>query len=143
MNILILGAGLMQKPAIMASKSMGYTTVVIDADEKVIKERAEKIRYDPMTGRIICLDSEEYNALSEDQKSRLVKRESLIIVWSNLLYNSFNVHPIKYPVIGTISDINKITKEDLYTCYNTFYNANNMILIISGNLISFELSLVT
>lgn len=36
MNILILGAGLMQKPAILASKSMGYATVVIDADEKAV-----------------------------------------------------------------------------------------------------------
>ena len=35
-NCLILGAGLMQKPAILASKSLGLTTVVIDADDKAV-----------------------------------------------------------------------------------------------------------
>lgn len=35
-NCLILGAGLMQKPAILASKALGLTTVVIDADDKAL-----------------------------------------------------------------------------------------------------------
>ncbi len=35
-NCLILGAGLMQKPAILASKELGYNTVVIDADVKAV-----------------------------------------------------------------------------------------------------------
>ena len=30
-------------------------------------------------------------------------------------------------------DINKITKEILFTCYNTFYHPNNMFLVITGN----------
>ncbi len=36
MNILILGAGLMQKPAILSAKQLGYTTCVIDADDKAV-----------------------------------------------------------------------------------------------------------
>ena len=36
MNVLILGAGLMQKPAILSAKELGYKTVVIDADEKAV-----------------------------------------------------------------------------------------------------------
>ena len=36
MNILILGAGLMQKPAILSSKELGYTVNVIDADDKAV-----------------------------------------------------------------------------------------------------------
>lgn len=36
-------------------------------------------------------------------------------------------------IAGTIEEINKITKEDLYKTYNTFYQPSNMILIISGN----------
>ena len=34
-------------------------------------------------------------------------------------FMEFKTHPIKYPVGGTIPDIIKITKEDLYNCYNT------------------------
>ena len=34
MNILILGAGLMQKPAILSAKELGYKVCVVDADDK-------------------------------------------------------------------------------------------------------------
>ena len=36
MNILILGAGLMQKPAILSAKEAGFTVNVIDADSKAV-----------------------------------------------------------------------------------------------------------
>ena len=36
MNILILGAGLMQKPAILSARELGYRVCVIDADEKAV-----------------------------------------------------------------------------------------------------------
>ena len=35
-NILILGAGLMQKPAILSAKELGYKVCVVDADEKAV-----------------------------------------------------------------------------------------------------------
>ena len=35
-NILILGAGLMQKPAILSAKELGYNTIVIDADKNAV-----------------------------------------------------------------------------------------------------------
>lgn len=54
-------------------------------------------------------------------------------MYERLLYNSFINHPIKYPIAGTVEEINKITKEDLYMCYNTFYNPANMFLTIVGN----------
>jgi len=34
---------------------------------------------------------------------------------------------------GSVKEINKITKEDLYLCYNNFYSPNNMFIIIAGN----------
>ena len=36
MNILILGAGLMQKPAILSAKEAGFKVNVIDADDKAV-----------------------------------------------------------------------------------------------------------
>ena len=36
MNILVLGAGLMQKPAILSAKEAGFTVHVIDADDKAV-----------------------------------------------------------------------------------------------------------
>lgn len=55
------------------------------------------------------------------------------IIYERTIYNLFNNHPIKYPVGGTVSDIMKITKEELYNCYKTFYNPKNMFIIITGN----------
>ena len=39
----------------------------------------------------------------------------------------------KIDIAGTIEEINKITKEDLYKCYRNFYVPNNMFLLIVGN----------
>ena len=36
MNCLILGAGLMQKPAILCAKELGYNVCVVDADDKAV-----------------------------------------------------------------------------------------------------------
>lgn len=44
----------------------------------------------------------------------------------------------KYLISGSREDIKKITKENLYDCYNTFYNPNNMFIIITGNVNPYE-----
>lgn len=53
-------------------------------------------------------------------------------LYEGLLKNLFNKHPNRYPIIGSIKSVNSITKEDLYTCYNTFYHPSNMFLVITG-----------
>lgn len=55
------------------------------------------------------------------------------IIFERTVYNLFKNHPVKYPIGGTIPDVVKITKEDLYNCYNTFYHPKNMFLVITGN----------
>ena len=55
------------------------------------------------------------------------------VLYEKALYNSFIKHPIKIPVIGDIENVKSITKEDLYECYNTFYNPSNMFIVITGN----------
>jgi predicted Zn-dependent peptidase len=41
-------------------------------------------------------------------------------------------HPVKIDIAGTIESISKITKETLYSCYETFYHPSNMIVFIVG-----------
>lgn len=50
-----------------------------------------------------------------------------------LRQNIYHVSPRRIDIGGSIEEINKITKEDLYTCYNNFYVPNNMFLLIVGN----------
>ncbi len=45
----------------------------------------------------------------------------------------FKNHPIRNDIAGYIDTIEKITKEQLYQCYNTFYQPSNMGLVIGGN----------
>lgn len=46
--------------------------------------------------------------------------------------NCFSNHPLCDTVLGKIKDIHSITKEDLYDCYNTFYQPSNMFVVITG-----------
>ncbi len=47
--------------------------------------------------------------------------------------NIYHIHPRRVDIGGTIEEINKIEKEDLYTCYKNFYSPNNMFILIVGN----------
>lgn len=42
--------------------------------------------------------------------------------------------PLNVDIAGTVESISKITAEDLYTAYNTFYQPGNMQLNIVGNM---------
>lgn len=54
-------------------------------------------------------------------------------MYQTLTYNVLDKSYYKYDIAGTKEDIDKITKEDLYECYNTFYNPSNMSLTIAGD----------
>ena len=43
-------------------------------------------------------------------------------------------HPVRVDIAGSVESIYKITKEELYKCYNTFYNPGNMALFVIGDL---------
>ncbi|MBQ5398934.1 MAG: insulinase family protein [Ruminococcus sp.] len=55
-------------------------------------------------------------------------------VMFNMLENMYHSHPVKLDIAGTVESIAKITPELLYDCYNTFYNLNNMVLAVAGDL---------
>ncbi|WP_047984820.1 EF-P 5-aminopentanol modification-associated protein YfmH [Ornithinibacillus californiensis] len=45
----------------------------------------------------------------------------------------FKKTPVNIDIAGTIDSISEITKDDLYTCYHTFYHPENMTFFIAGN----------
>ena len=51
----------------------------------------------------------------------------------NLLKALYHSHPVRIDIAGTVESIAEITAETLYDCYNNFYNLNNMVLAIAGN----------
>lgn len=68
-----------------------------------------------------------------EQEIKMYDDSPFYKLYDGVVYNAFVNHPIKYPIAGTVESINKITKEDLYTCYNTFYHPSNMFLVVTGN----------
>lgn len=44
----------------------------------------------------------------------------------------------RYLISGEKEDIKKITVYDIMNCYNTFYNPNNMFIVITGNVNPYE-----
>jgi len=68
-----------------------------------------------------------------EQEIKMYDDDPFYKMYDGIIYNSFIKHPIKYPIAGTVDDVNSTTKEDLYNCYNTFYHPANMFLVITGN----------
>lgn len=55
-------------------------------------------------------------------------------VFFNALSAMFKNNPVKIDIAGTTQSIAKIDKDVLYKCYNTFYNPNNMTLVLVGDI---------
>ncbi len=79
-----------------------------------------------------------YFTLENVEKEKGIIKQELLMTKDNpykmfyirVLSNLFVNIPYGRSVLGDNSDIDSITKEDLYLCYNTFYNPSNMCLII-------------
>ena len=54
-------------------------------------------------------------------------------VFFNMLRGMYFNHPVRIEIAGTVESIAEIDADLLYRCYNTFYNLNNMVLSIAGN----------
>jgi len=67
------------------------------------------------------------------QEIKMYQDDPDTMMYEKIISNCFIKHPMKYPIIGTINSINKITKEELYKCYNTFYHPSNMFAVVTGN----------
>ena len=55
-------------------------------------------------------------------------------VFFGLLGSLYHKHPVKSDIAGTAQSISQITPELLYKCYNSFYNLNNMVLCVAGDI---------
>ncbi|MBP5579452.1 MAG: insulinase family protein [Ruminococcus sp.] len=55
-------------------------------------------------------------------------------VFFNMLRAMYHAHPVKIDIAGTVESIAKIDANLLYKCYDTFYNLNNMVLSVAGNI---------
>lgn len=67
------------------------------------------------------------------QEIKMYDDDPISKVFLNALQCMYNICPVRIDVAGTVESINKITKDILYNCYNTFYHPSNMVLAVCGN----------
>ena len=67
------------------------------------------------------------------QEIKMYDDDPISKVFLNSLQCMYNSCPVRIDVAGTEESINKITKDTLNSCYNTFYHPSNMILAVCGN----------
>ena len=60
-------------------------------------------------------------------------------VYINAMECLYKNNPVRIDIAGTVEEINKIDKDTLYTCYNTFYTPSNMLMVVSGDFVPEEL----
>jgi zinc protease len=92
------------------------------------------------------LDSDRMRSLAFDPKyvvseMNVVKEERRLSVdnsvngsmYEELLALAYKAHPYGWPVLGWMSDLEKITRDDAVKYFKTYYAPNNAILIIVGD----------
>lgn len=60
-------------------------------------------------------------------------------VYMNAMECLYKNNPVRIDIAGTVEEINKINKDTLYTCYNTFYTPSNMLMVVSGDFVPEDL----
>jgi zinc protease len=96
-------------------------------------ELALQVEADRMTN---CLfEPEEVNAertvvISERQGS---ENEPLFRLGEEVQSAAFRVHPYHHEIIGDLTDLYSMEREDIYRLYQTYYIPNNAVLSIAGD----------
>lgn len=67
------------------------------------------------------------------QELKMYDDEPTSVVYNNVLKCMYNKFPLNVDIGGTVESVYEITKEHLYSCYNTFYNPKNMFCIVIGD----------
>lgn len=68
-----------------------------------------------------------------EQEIRMYEDNPNWKVFFNGLKAMYHNHPVKIDIAGTVDSIYRITKDELYRCYNSFYVPNNMVVFVVGD----------
>lgn len=75
----------------------------------------------------------ERNVVMEERRMRY-EDDPQNLLYEEVIATAFKSHPYRWPVIGWMSDIASIEREDLYAYYRTYYSPENAFIVISGDI---------
>ena len=67
------------------------------------------------------------------EERRLGENSPTSVLWEEFYATAYLVHPYRTPVIGWMDDLERITRNDLYNFYQTYYTPQNAVLVIAGD----------
>ncbi len=70
----------------------------------------------------------------KEEKRQRVDNQPYGTWLSNSFANAYNVHPYKWPVIGSMEHLDAASDEDFHHFYETYYLPNNATLSIAGDI---------
>ncbi|BCB97166.1 peptidase M16 [Dissulfurispira thermophila] len=74
----------------------------------------------------------ERNVVMEERRMRY-EDDPQSLLYEEVIATAFKAHPYRWPVIGWMSDIASIEREDLYRHYIAYYSPDNAFIVISGD----------
>ncbi len=74
----------------------------------------------------------ERNVVMEERRLRY-EDDPQNSLFEEVVAAAFKVHHYRRPVIGWMSDLKSIMREDLYAYYKTYYAPNNAVIVIAGD----------
>ena len=114
-----------------AYTTTNYTTYLFESTDNFYKALDELMDYvqnpyftDKNVEKEKGIIAQEIN-MYDDYPDWVVYMEALRCMYKN--------NPIIIDIAGTVESIQKIDKDILYKCYNTFYNPSNMLMCFSGD----------
>jgi len=76
------------------------------------------------------------------EEVRMDKNNPSHKMYFNVLKTLYNTNNRKYEITGLEKDVEEITKKELDLVYDSFYNPENMFIVITGNFNPYEMSLM-
>jgi zinc protease len=109
--------------------TMYYQTLPSDRIELSVRLEADRMVN-------LLLDEKEFiserDVVMEERRMRY-EDDPQNLLYEEVVATALKVHPYRWPVIGWMSDIASIEREDLYNHYKTFYSPNNAFIVVIGD----------
>ena len=74
----------------------------------------------------------ERMVVMEERRLRTEDNPQAVLI-EQVMATAYQIHPYRWPIIGWMEDLARLTLEDLKACYRTYYNPVNAFLVVVGD----------
>lgn len=114
-----------------AYTSYDHTVYFFETNDKF--EECLKTLFDFITTPYFTDENVEKEKGIIEQELNMYEDSPDSVVYYDVMRAMYNNYPLNVDIGGTVESVYSITKEELYSCYNTFYAPQNMFVIIIGD----------